>query len=64
MIPSNDPRAELQEEVTRCLRPVCPDIPDDELRSLVARIVEAELAHRRPAAPGEGDRHPAAADRG
>ena len=46
MTAPHDPRAQLQEEVARTLRPVCPGIPDAEFRALVARIVDVELAHR------------------
>lgn len=41
-----DSRAQLLEEVSRRLRPVCLDIPADEFDALVARIVDAELSHR------------------
>ena len=45
-------RARLHEEVSRRLRPVCPDIPRDEFDALVARLVDAELSHRARAAVG------------
>ena len=62
MTPAYDPRAELQEEVTRRLRPVCPDVPEAELQALVARLVEAELAHRRARASHDGPPQPATVD--
>ena len=49
-----DPRAQLQEEVARRLRPACPGIPDDEFRALVSRIVDVELSHRTPAGAVSG----------
>ena len=41
-----DSRAQLLEEVSRRVRPVCPDIPADEFDALVLQMAERQLRYQ------------------